>query len=218
MDHARLMDRVYRYQRHIYDLTRKYFLLGRDRLIRQMAIAPGASVLEVGCGTARNTLMVARKHPQARLFGLDISAEMLRTAQGKISRAGVEDVCLVECGAEQYDYRETFGADEPFDVIFFSYSLTMIPPWQEAIETAMKNLKPNGAIYIVDFWDQRDLPKWFRRILVRWLDMFHVRHKPEMISYLQGLQASGEWTVSLEPVMRRYALIAKLSRTNAAAV
>ncbi|RUV53463.1 SAM-dependent methyltransferase, partial [Mesorhizobium sp. M5C.F.Ca.IN.020.14.1.1] len=31
--HAELMDGVYRWQRHIYDLTRKYYLLGRDRLI-----------------------------------------------------------------------------------------------------------------------------------------------------------------------------------------
>ena len=33
-DHAALMDTVYRGQRHIYDATRKYFLFGRDRLIR----------------------------------------------------------------------------------------------------------------------------------------------------------------------------------------
>ena len=32
-NHAALMDSVYRRQRHIYDLTRKYFLFGRDTLI-----------------------------------------------------------------------------------------------------------------------------------------------------------------------------------------
>ena len=31
-DQAEQMDRMYRYQRHIYDLTRKYYLLGRDRI------------------------------------------------------------------------------------------------------------------------------------------------------------------------------------------
>ena len=29
-DAAALMDRMYRHQRHIYDLTRKFYLLGRD--------------------------------------------------------------------------------------------------------------------------------------------------------------------------------------------
>ena len=36
-DHKGLMDGVYRYQRHIYDLTRKYYLLGRDGLIADLA-------------------------------------------------------------------------------------------------------------------------------------------------------------------------------------
>ena len=30
---AALMDRLYRRQRHFYDVTRKHYLLGRDRLI-----------------------------------------------------------------------------------------------------------------------------------------------------------------------------------------
>lgn len=34
--HARLMDRMYRYQRYIYDFTRKYYLFGRDTLIRDL--------------------------------------------------------------------------------------------------------------------------------------------------------------------------------------
>ncbi len=33
IDHATLMDRVYKRQRHFYDATRKYYLLGRDPMI-----------------------------------------------------------------------------------------------------------------------------------------------------------------------------------------
>jgi len=46
------MDRMYRYTRHVYDLSRKYYLFGRDRLLRKMQIAEGDRVIEVGCGTA----------------------------------------------------------------------------------------------------------------------------------------------------------------------
>ena len=35
MGEAALMDRIYRRQRHVYDLTRKYYLLGRDELIER---------------------------------------------------------------------------------------------------------------------------------------------------------------------------------------
>ena len=58
--HAELMDGVYRYQRHVYDLTRKYYLLGRDRLIDGLAVPPGGTVLELGCGTGRNLVKAAR--------------------------------------------------------------------------------------------------------------------------------------------------------------
>ncbi|MEP4422552.1 MAG: methyltransferase domain-containing protein, partial [Nitratireductor sp.] len=72
-DHAALMDANYRFQRHVYDLTRKYYLLGRDRLVDALQVPAGGSVLELGCGTGRNLVRVARRYPHARLFGLDIS-------------------------------------------------------------------------------------------------------------------------------------------------
>ena len=34
--HASLMDAVYRHQRHVYDVTRKFYLLGRDHLIGEL--------------------------------------------------------------------------------------------------------------------------------------------------------------------------------------
>ena len=38
VSHADRMDRMYRYQRHIYDITRKYYLLGRDRMIASLHV------------------------------------------------------------------------------------------------------------------------------------------------------------------------------------
>ena len=84
--HAELMDGVYRWQRHIYDLTRKYYLLGRDGLIAGLDVPPGGTVLELGCGTGRNLLLAARCYRQSRLFGLDISNEMLETARVALAR------------------------------------------------------------------------------------------------------------------------------------
>ena len=66
--HGARMDAIYRGQRHIYDITRKYYLLGRDRVIDDLAPPPGGSVLEVGCGTARNLITAARRWPDARFL------------------------------------------------------------------------------------------------------------------------------------------------------
>ena len=39
-DAAALMDAMYRHQRHIYDLSRKYYLIGRDEAIRRLGPGP----------------------------------------------------------------------------------------------------------------------------------------------------------------------------------
>src|SRR5258708_34173670 len=72
-----LMNRIYRHQRHVYDFTRKYFLLGRDRVIAEMAAHDGDRVLEIGCGTGRNLIVAARKYPGPRCFGIDVWTDML---------------------------------------------------------------------------------------------------------------------------------------------
>ncbi len=41
MDAAQKMDQQYRYQRYVYDLSRKYYLLGRDALVGGNSVAAG---------------------------------------------------------------------------------------------------------------------------------------------------------------------------------
>ena len=86
------MDKMYRHQRYFYDLTRKYYLLGRDRLLNEMKISDGDNVLEVGCGTGRNLAILARKYPKTNFYGLDASAAMLETAHNKIKSKNISNV------------------------------------------------------------------------------------------------------------------------------
>ena len=121
------MDRMYRHQRRIYDLTRKFYLLGRDDLIRGLYPAPDTHVLEIGCGTARNLIAAAKRFPDADFFGLDISEEMLRTARENIAREKLDDAIEVaSADATNFDARALFGV-ERFERVFVSYSLSMIP-------------------------------------------------------------------------------------------
>ena len=209
----RKMDDMYRLQRHIYDLSRAYYLLGRDQLIAELDLAPGETVCEIGCGTGRNLVLMARRYPQARLMGLDASTEMLRSARTKVERAGLADrLPLVHGFAERFDPAAAFGLSEPLDRIVFSYSLSMIPPWRESIEHALRSLKPGGRVHIVDFGDQAGLPGWFRRMLFWWLDLFGVHVRPELIGYLRELKASGRAEVDIRPIFRGYAFRADLRR------
>ncbi len=206
------MDRMYRLQRYFYDVTRKYYLLGRDQLLRDMNIQPGEKVLEAGCGTARNLIILSRQHPDAFLFGLDASAAMLETAEAKSGAADAKNLVLKTALADDFAFDKTFGLDSPFDKIFFSYSISMIPPWRESIQKALENLKPGGQLFIVDFYDQAQLPAPFRWFLKWWLKKFHVQFWGDLMPYLESLGESGAAQVTVSPLFRRYSFIAAVTK------
>jgi S-adenosylmethionine-diacylgycerolhomoserine-N-methlytransferase len=213
-EHGELMDRIYRHQRYIYDLTRKYYLLGRDRLIQEMALKPGARVIEVGCGTARNLIKIAGAHPEVRLFGLDASAEMLETAAKAVRRAGLQDrIKLVQAYAEDLT-PGLFGEDKPFDAVIFSYSLSMIPDWRKALRAAHGALAPGGAVHVVDFGDLKGLGHLGERLLRAWLGLFHVAPREEL---LQAIEQGGSRQIAgrLRILAGRYAFLWSARRDEA---
>jgi S-adenosylmethionine-diacylgycerolhomoserine-N-methlytransferase len=167
--HAALMDEVYRGQRHIYDLTRKYYLFGRDTLIAGLAAKPGMRVLEIACGTGRNLDKIAKAWPEVRLYGLDISAEMLKSARATLG----DEARLVEGDACAFDAAALFG-EAAFDRVVLSYSLSMIPDWEGAFAHAARHLAPGGELHVVDFGDLGGLPGPLERLLHAWLAKFHV--------------------------------------------
>lgn len=212
LPHGAAMDRIYRRQRHFYDLTRKYYLLGRDDLIAGLDPEPGCRVLEVGCGTGRNLIVAARRFPGAQFTGLDISAEMLATARQNVARAGLSArITLVQGDATAFDGAALSGGPG-FDRVFLSYTLSMIPQWQAALTTAARALAHGGRLDLVDFGQQERLPAPFRTTLFAWLAKFDVTPRAALpqvtldIAAMEGL--SGAW----QPTRRGYAWTARMVR------
>ncbi len=200
--HAAEMDRMYRYQRHIYDLTRKYYLFGRDRMIAGLNAPAGASILEVGCGTGRNLALTHRHYPTATLYGLDISAEMLQTARTNLTGNRQQPTLIV---ADATTFRpEDFGT-VGFDRIMISYAVSMIPAWEEAITAALAALNPGGSLHIVDFGQQERLPRLFRGMLQAWLRRFHVTPRANLREVLQARLAAANAEMTFEDIGRGYA-------------
>ena len=189
LDHAGLMDRVYRLQSRfgIYDATRKYYLVGRDPMIEGLDVPAGGTVLEIGCGTGRNLVSVARRYPGARLFGVDISREMLSAAGKAVLGSGLAGrVRLGFADATMFDPAKTFGR-KSFDRIYISYAVSMIPRWEQALERAVRMLPPGGELHVVDFGDLRGLPTWCRSMLYAWLRWHHVTPRAKLFDLCDEL-------------------------------
>jgi S-adenosylmethionine-diacylgycerolhomoserine-N-methlytransferase len=209
---AARMDGIYRHQRFIYDATRRYYLLGRNRLLAGLDAPEGASVLEIGCGTARNLIRAARAYPSARLYGIDLSEEMLRTARSKVARAGLDDRISLAAGDAAAFSPDALFARDSFDRVLISYALSMIPPWREAVNQAASVLAPRGELHVVDFGDFASFPGWMRGAQYAWLKRFSVTPVPHLEDELAVIAARHGLRLTGTRLYGGYAVLARLAR------
>ncbi len=169
----------YRLHAKIYDSTRWTFLFGRKTLLRSLPFPKDQElhILEVGCGTGTNLKWLAQKYPKASLTGMDLSADMIKKAQSKM-RTYQERTCLVE---------NAYGADSTslpgqYDLILFSYCLTMVNPfWETLIRQARTDLKEGGYIAVSDFEEANF--SWYRKFM----EKNHVRMQRHLTPLLTEL-------------------------------
>jgi S-adenosylmethionine-diacylgycerolhomoserine-N-methlytransferase len=170
------IERYYQLHSRIYDATRWSFLFGRVEILDDIAAATTPTrILEVGCGTGKNLVNLARRFPKAEITGVDLSESMLELARSKMAALG-ERVRLVH---RAYDAPLT---DPPtFDLVLFSYALSMFNPgYDTAITAAYRDLAPGGHIAVVDF---HDTPM---RAFGSWMGVNHVRMEAQLLPPLRA--------------------------------
>jgi S-adenosylmethionine-diacylgycerolhomoserine-N-methlytransferase len=178
-------------------------------MIYGLDLSIGQSLLEVGCGTGRNLAVVANHYPATRLFGLDISSEMLATARKKLDGLPNE-VVLRQLDASRYISGDF---DEPgFDRIMISYALSMIPDWERTVAASLAALKPGGSLHIADFGQQEGLPRWFGTILRAWLRRFHVTPRANLESALRSMIDDAPYRLEFSTHALGYAWLAVIRR------
>ncbi|MEI6712808.1 MAG: methyltransferase domain-containing protein [Verrucomicrobiota bacterium] len=157
------LENYYDLHARIYDATRWSFLFGRDDLLNHIKRTP-RRILEVGCGTGKNLIALHRRFPQASITGVDLSDSMLNVARRKCTPFSRNITLQRAC------YNAPIHPDEPFDLIVFSYALSMVNPgYAAAIEAAHADLAPGGTLAVVDF--HATSTPWFER----WMGVNHVR-------------------------------------------
>lgn len=166
-EHRDFLNRYYGWSRHIYDLTRKYYLIGREYALRDLLNEDWNVLVEIGPGTGRNLRKLHEQRPDARLGGIEASDQMLEHARARCPWA-----TLLHGFAEDADYTELLGARP--DRVLFSYCLSMVQDPVAALENARRSLAPGGEVLIVDFGDLNGLRQPARGALQKWLNAFHV--------------------------------------------
>lgn len=119
-----------------------------DLVARVGATAPRV-VVDLGCGDGPLTLGLARRWPEARIVGVDSSAEMLATARAHDAAGRVE---WVQARAEEWSPAE-LGA--PVDVLVSNATLQWVRGHLDLIPGWVEQLAPSGwfAIQVPNNFD-----------------------------------------------------------------
>ena len=211
---AERMDRHYRYQRFIYDLTRTHYLIGRKHLIAHLSPPPGGTVLEIGCGTAWNLIRVAQRFPHARIYGVDVSNAMLDTASAAIKRHGLAGrIVVAQADATNFSAADVFGIPT-FDRVFFSYALSMIPGWYDALDVGASQVAPGGSLHVVDFGQCERLPGSFKAALFAFLDHYTVTPRADLEQICRQICKEHGLSLSFQRLHRGYTDYTVLTRSS----
>jgi S-adenosylmethionine-diacylgycerolhomoserine-N-methlytransferase len=137
--------RFYRWQAGLYDYTRPWLLRGRDELLERLPPRLDR-VVDVGSGTGHALPALLRR--ARRVIAVEPSAHMRRRAQRRVAGLGASD--RVSWDAQPYRGASRLGLPGA-DAVVFSYSLSMIPAFEEAIDRAARELRSGGTLAAVDF-------------------------------------------------------------------
>jgi S-adenosylmethionine-diacylgycerolhomoserine-N-methlytransferase len=177
--HRAFLDRYYRLTHHVYDVSRKYYLFGRDGVLECLLASDWTTLVELGPGTGRNLRWLHRRRPNAKLGGLEASDVMLAHAKRRCPWAWID-----RGFAEDENIGGVLGA--PPQRILMSYSLSMCTDKDRSIDNARRHLSPGGELWVVDFSDFSGLPPMPRRAVRRFLSAFHVEAVPDELLHRHG--------------------------------
>lgn len=132
------------------------YATARARTIELLNLRPGATVLDVACGTGRNhQQLLERIGPSGRLVGIDRSPRMLEQAREQAVREGWSNVELIEADVTKLtpDLLDELGEiplAAGFDAVLCTLGLTVIPDWRGAWHAMLDLVHPGGRIAIMD--------------------------------------------------------------------
>jgi SAM-dependent methyltransferase len=156
-------------------------------------IASGETVLDLGSGGGIDVLLSARRvGPSGKVYGLDMTDEMLDLARANQAKAGVTNVEFLKGDIEHIPL-----PDHTVDLIISNCVINLSPDKDLVLAEAFRVLKPGGRLAVSDIVVRGEIPRAVRRNIELWAGC--VAGALEEKEYLAKLERAGFEQVSIEP-------------------
>lgn len=133
-----------------YDSLNTFFSMGMDRLWRRRlagAVSGSKTVLDIATGTGEVAIETVDVLPEARVFGVDPSPEMLLLARKKIVSRGLsERISLARSRAEALPFK-----DGSFDAVTIAFGIRNTVDPALSLSEMRRVLRPGGRAVVLEF-------------------------------------------------------------------
>ena len=157
---------TYRKKAKHYDLTSRFYPVPgypqraqRLQAVRALGLRPGATVVDVACGTGLNfSLLEQEIGPNGRIVGVDLTDAMLGQARQRIETNGWRNVSLVQADAAEFDF------PTKVDAILSTYALSHVPDCGDVIAHGAAALSRGGHWVVLDLKAPDNVPRWLAQL------------------------------------------------------
>ena len=141
------IQRVYSNYAGVYDrVFGRVFQDSREAVVRNLKIAPGDRVLEVGVGTGLCLPLYPRN---CDITAIDLSQAMLDKAEERVKELGLTNVKLMHMDAGNMTF-----PDSSFDIVIAAYVVTAVPDYRKLMEEMVRVSRPGGRLILLNHFTQ----------------------------------------------------------------
>ncbi len=144
---------------HRYDFLNRLLSVGidvswRKKVVKMVTKTEPKTILDVATGTGDLAIALAKKNPQAKITGFDLSNGMLEHGRLKVAEKNLSDqIEMIQGDAENMPFE-----DNTFDAITVAFGVRNFETLEKGLKEIHRVLKPGGKFVILEFSQPEQFP------------------------------------------------------------
>ncbi|MDG4946155.1 bifunctional demethylmenaquinone methyltransferase/2-methoxy-6-polyprenyl-1,4-benzoquinol methylase UbiE [Weeksellaceae bacterium KMM 9713] len=144
---------------HRYDFLNRLLSVGidvswRKKVVKMVTETEPKTILDVATGTGDLAIALAKKNPQAKITGFDLSNGMLEHGRVKVAEKNLTDqIEMIQGDAENMPFE-----DNTFDAITVAFGVRNFETLEKGLKEIHRVLKPGGKFVILEFSQPEQFP------------------------------------------------------------